>query len=201
MKHLSLILNIVLVLAVGFLFYHLFGRNCKSEQKQCKIKASARPSKGNFSIAYIDLDSLYERIDFIRNSRKALENEQNKIEDEWESGYRNLETQKNSFMKRASSATQSEIEQIQNSLLQQQQQIDTKKQTLTQKLNEKTYRFLDDMDKKLKQYLSEYNQNGRFNFIFTTGKGMDYMVYKDSVLNITDDVVDGMNDLLKPAEK
>ena len=36
-------------------------------------------------------------------------------------------------------------------------------------------------------------------YIFTTGTGMDYMVYKDSSMNITDDVIEGMNEKMKAA--
>jgi len=79
--------------------------------------------------------------------------------------------------------------------------VDTKKQMLTQQLNEKSYKFLEDIQKQLKQYLEEYNQNKGYAFILTVGNGLDYMVYKDSSLNITNDVVEGMNEKLKSKEK
>ena len=34
-------------------------------------------------------------------------------------------------------------------------------------------------------------------YIFTTGTGLDYMVFKDSTLNITSDVINGMNAKMK----
>jgi hypothetical protein len=38
-------------------------------------------------------------------------------------------------------------------------------------------------------------------YIITTGTGLDYMVYKDSTLNITNDVIKGMNEKMKAAVK
>ena len=88
-------------------------------------------------------------------------------------------------------------EEFQGQLLAQQQRVDEKKQSLTQKLSEKSYRFMDDIQKKLKLFLIDYNREKKYLYILTTGTGLDYMVYKDSSMNITDDVVNGMNDLLK----
>jgi outer membrane protein len=90
-------------------------------------------------------------------------------------------------------------EQFQGKLIQQQQKIDEKKQLLTQKLSERSYKFMDDIQKKLKDFLADYNKEKNYMYILTTGTGLDYMVYKDSSLNITDDVVNGMNEKLKKA--
>ena len=86
-------------------------------------------------------------------------------------------------------------------LKQQQQQIDGKKQSLSQNLNEKSYKFMDDIQKKLKDFLEEYNKEKNYMYIFTTGTGLDYMVYKDSSMNITADVIEGMNEKMKAAAK
>ena len=121
---------------------------------------------------------------------------------EWESGYRNLENQKNGFVKKHGNAiTQQMAEEFQTQLMQQQQRIDEKKQSLTQRLSEKSYRTMDEIQKQLKDFLAEYNKQKNYTYILTTGTGLDYMVYKDSSLNITADVVSGMNDRLKKDKK
>lgn len=197
MKKGLLILNVILLLAVGFLYYKEFA--CKKcADKKCKPSINAvHPSKGSLAIAYVDLDSLNEKIEYIKTNKTLLESEQKSIETEWENAYRNLENQKNEFLKRGASITREQAEQFQMSLQQQQQQADGKKQSQTQKLNDKSYKFLEDIQKKLKSFLAEYNQEKNFSYIFTSGNGLDYMVYKDSSLNITQDVVDGMNEVFK----
>ena len=104
-------------------------------------------------------------------------------------------------MKKGSAITQEEAQQFQGQLLQEQQQIDGRKQSLSQNLNEKSYKFMDDIQKKLKDFLEEYNKEKNFMYIFTTGTGLDYMVYKDSSMNITDDVVEGMNKKMNVKDK
>lgn len=203
MKNISLGLNVVLFVAVGYLYFVHFS---KSDNKVLNKKSTVKVSKisdpvSGATIAYVDLDSLNEKITFIKTTRKSLEAEQQSIEAEWENAYRNLEAQKNNFLKKGNAITQSEAEQFQGSLMQQQQVVDERKQSRTQKLNEKSYKFLEDIQKKLKEYLSDYNQESKFTYIFSTGNGLDYMVYKDSSLNITDDVVKGMNEILETEKK
>ncbi len=204
MKNLSVVLNLVLFIAVGVLYYlHFSGK--KSTDTKSKTAVSTTTINGNSSarpaIAYVELDSLNEKISYIREKRKELEIEQKGIEAEWESGYHGLESQKNEFLKKGSAITQDEAQKFQGVLLAQQEQIDAKKQSLTQKLNEKSYKFMDDIQKRLKDFLAEYNMEKNYMYIFTTGTGLDYMVYKDSSLNITNDVVAGMNEKMKSIAK
>lgn len=193
MKNFSLVLNVVLLIAVSILYYLHFSN--KKVVSQTKVSASAGTvqSLSPAPIAYVELDSLNEKITFIKSKRKELENEQRAIETEWENGYKGLENQKNNFLKKGNAITQEEAQQFQGVLIQQQQQIDGKKQALSQKLSEKSYKFLEGIQKQLKEFLEEYNKEKNYMYIFTTGTGLDYMVYKDSALNITKDVIDGMN--------
>jgi len=193
MKNLSLFINLVLLLAVGILYYLHFTGKKSVETKTNASATTTGPKITNAPIAYVELDSLNEKITFIKTKRKELENEQRAIETEWENGYKGLENQKNNFLKKGNAITQEEAQQFQGVLIQQQQQIDGKKQALSQKLSEKSYKFLEGIQKQLKEFLEDYNKEKNYMYIFTTGTGLDYMVYKDSALNITNDVIKGMN--------
>ena len=203
MKQFSIALNVLLLLAVGYLYYVHFSSSTTGQAKAAALPAAAHKpvSGGHVNIAYVDLDSLNEKIHFIRDKRKELESEQKAIETEWENGYRNLENQKNNFLKKGNAITQQEAEVFEESLLRQQQQVDGRKQSANQKLGEKSYKFMDDMQKQLKAFLNEYNADRNYQYILTTGTGLDYLVYKDSSMNITDDVVNGMNEKMKKEKK
>lgn len=201
MKNLSLVLNVVLLVAVGILYYLHFSSN-KTAVSSTKSSSAGIVQTGSRSpIAYVELDSLNEKITFIKSKRKELENEQRAIETEWENGYKGLENQKNNFLKKGNAITQEEAQQFQGVLIQQQQQIDGKKQALSQKLSEKSYKFLEGIQKQLKDFLEEYNKEKNYMYIFTTGTGLDYMVYKDSALDITNDVINGMNAKMSNSSK
>ena len=193
MKNVFLVLNVVLIIAVAILYYLYFSGNRNTVTKTKIVSPEIVQSGNRAPIAYVELDSLNEKITFIKSKRKELENEQKAIETEWEAGYKNLESQKNNFLKKGSAITQEQAQQFQGELMQQQQQVDGKKQALTQKLSEKSYKFLEGIQKQLKEFLEDYNKEKKYMYIFTTGTGLDYMVYKDSALNITNEVIEGMN--------
>ncbi len=199
MKNLSLVLNIVLLLAVGYLYYYDFSEK-KTKEVAAKFSSSFVTTDSNGyrpPLAYVELDSLNERITFIKDKRKELEAAMKLIEQEQESAYRNLQAQKDNFLKRGAAITQEEAEIFQGKLIDQQQKIDSKKQQQSQALNEKSFGIMEGIQKKLKDFLTEYNKSKKYMYIFTTGTGLDYMVFKDSSLNITNDVIKGMNEKMK----
>ena len=56
---------------------------------------------------------------------------------------------------------------------------------------------MEDMQSKLKEFMNEYNKEKKYTYIFATGTGLDYFFYKDSTLNITSDIVKGLNKKMK----
>lgn len=203
MKNLSLVLNMVLLAAVGYLYYYDFSGK-KTKEVAEKISHNYMPADSNAArpaLAYVDLDSLNENITYIKVRRKELDAEMKAIETEQENAYKGLQAQNDNFMKKGATIKEEEAVAFQNKLMEQKQQIDARKQMLSQKLNEKSFGIMEDIKKQLKDFLSEYNKDKNFMYIFTTGTGLDYMVYKDSSLNITDDVIKGMNVKMKAAPK
>ena len=204
MKQLSLVLNAVLIVAVGILYYLHF-----SDKKEPvkKVKPAASASSGSATpdtkagLAYVELDSLMEKITYVKNKRKELEAEEQSIATEWDNGLRGLEMKKNNFLKKGASITQEEAEKFQGELYQDQQQLEVRKQNRAQKLNEKHYTFMDDLQKKLKDFLAKYNDEKNYRYRFSTGNGLEYMLYKDSTMNITQDVIDGMNEIMSEKTK
>ncbi|HMT95439.1 MAG TPA: OmpH family outer membrane protein [Ferruginibacter sp.] len=199
MKQVSLILNIVLLLALGFLYYKVYSNEKPAAKPGTlhSVQSSAGTSNNEpvkALIAYVELDSLNDQISYIKSRRTQLEAEQKAIENEWQSGYKGLEAKKDNFIKvKGQTMTQEEAEKFQIELMQQQQAIDSRKQTQLQNLSEKSYKFMEDIQKKLKEFLADYNKDKNFQYILTTGTGLDYLIFKDSTLNITADVVTGMN--------
>ena len=195
-----LVINVLLVVAVGWLYFDFYGK--KSEKKVVQtVVNNTKSTAGNAPIAYVELDSLNEKITYIKEKRRALEAEQKVIESEWQRSMRSLEAQRDNFVKRGDAITQAEAEKFQGQLIEQQQKIEANKQNAAQRLSEKSYVFMDDIQTKLKTFLKEYNKDQRYMYILTSGTGLDYMIYRDSTLNITDDVIRGMNEKMNSLKK
>lgn len=199
MKHLSLILNSVLILSVGILFYLHFSSN-KKTPAITRTPVTVNPGSKQL-IAYIDMDSLNEYVSYIKSSRLQSESEQKSIESEVENGYKGLEKERNDFLKKGDKITQEEAERFQAMLYEKQAAIDSRKQSRLQQLDEKNYKLLEDLQSKLKAFLEEYNDDKRYSYILTVSSAMGYIAYKDTALNITNDVIKGMNERLNKSDR
>jgi len=199
MKQFSILLNVVLLLAVGFLYYIHFSHSSSpsSSVGSLNYKFHDTSKCDRISVAYVELDSLNNNVNFIKLRKKELDAEQKVIMNEYENSYRSMTQLRDDFIKRGKSITQQEAEAFQEKLGIQQQQIEQVKQQKSQQLAEKGARVMGDMQAKLKDFMNEYNKNKKFTMIFTTGTGLDYFLYKDVSLDITSEIVKGLNEKMK----
>ena len=100
MKKAQVVLNVILVVLIAILFFlHFSGR-----KKQCIATANCSATKDSIGakhsvIAYVELDSLNSQVTFIRDRKTELDGEQKGIENDYENSYRQLEAEKNNFLK------------------------------------------------------------------------------------------------------
>jgi outer membrane protein len=204
MKQFSLVLNILLVAAVGVLYYLHF-----SNSKKLAVTGNAptgykqKDSCGDKIpiVAYVELDSLNNNVTFIKQRKKELEAEQKVIAQEYENSYRALTAERDEFLKKGNAITQQEAETFQARLGQKQQEIEGTKQSKAQRLAEKGAKIMDDMQTKVRAFMKEYNKEKNYSYILATGTGLDYLFFKDSTLNITNDVIKGLNEQMKETVK
>ncbi len=192
MKQFSLIFNILLAAAVGVLFYFQF----KKTAHTCKSSVIS-PSKDSCAIghvmAYVQMDSVYEKVSWIQQKQKELENEQNQIAKQYQEAYAQLESKSAGFAQKGSSMSQQEMEALREKLYQEQQGIESRKQNQAQQMALRRNQVMEEIQQNLRTFLDDYNRDHRYSYIVATGTGMDFLLYKDSTHNITPDVVEGLN--------
>ena len=189
-----------LAIAVGFLFFKQFSSTTQttgSTNAKNRILADTSRNRVSLLIAYVNTDTLFEQIPYIVQKQKELENEQQSIENEYVSAAKSLKAQEQSFIKNNPNPTQKQVEDIQNSLMQQNMGIEQKKETRLEQLSEKNRQLVDLIKKELNEYVAEYNKDNKFQFIFTTSGALEYMLYKDSTFDITEDIMAGLKKRLE----
>ncbi len=204
MKKTLVVLNVVLLIAVIVLYYlHFCNSKVNKQIISSSLNTASAKDTNSFKrpmIAYVELDTLNNDVTFIKDRKTELEGEQKSIATDYESAYRQLEAEKNNFLKRGNAITQPEAEAFQQKLIQKQQEVEANKQIRSQKLAEKGAKIMEDMQKTLKTFLNDYNKDKKYTYIFATGTGLDYMFYKDSTLDITKDIVKGLNDKMNTSK-
>jgi outer membrane protein len=192
MKNATLGFNIVLALAVAVLFYLQFSSK-KTPTAVANINTAA--ADGKFKIAYFEMDSLenhYEYFIEVRNVLRSKDQENGK----------QLSEMKNTFaakyqelQKAAQGMTQAEVNGKQQELMQMEKTFQNKEQMLNQDLQNESFKRLQDVKKKVEDYLKEYNKDKGYSYVFTSSPDLIYL--KDSVYNITPDLIKGLNNQYK----
>jgi outer membrane protein len=191
MKNFLIVSNIILLLLVGILYYLYF----KSTKKEVPPAESLRVSAvhpGN-KVAYIDLDSLQSNYEYYKKIKGEFERKQIASNDEIANMQKRYQTRAMQLQQKGPGMNQQEQESAMKEINQMQQDLQAKKQSLDNELFNYNSKMKEDVLTRIQNFLKEYNKNGRYDYIFSYEPG--FMFYKDTSLNITKDVITGLNEL------
>ena len=202
MKNFSLILNVVLLLLVGYLYFDKFSSSSSSSKKtlvadtqKCKDSSTNHGNK----LAYIDLDSLQSSYQYYKVLKADFEKKQAASNNEVANLQRRYQTRAMQLQQKGATMNQQEQEAAMKEINQMQQGLQAKKQELDNALYNANSKMKEDILTKIQNFLKEYNKDGRYDYVFSYEPG--FMFYKDSALNITSDVISGLNDLYAKNKK
>jgi len=192
MKNISLILS-VLALAGVIVLFGMQTRCRKAPSKAGMITAGDLPAAGG-RIAYVDIDTLEAHYDYLKTKKAEFEKRQEQMEAELQRSAQQLQQDYIVLQQKAQAGTltQSEGEQAQKRLLQGQQSLETRKQSLAEQLLKERDTFNEEIHSLLDSFLTEYNKGKGYDYILTYTRSGQIM-YADKRLNITQDVIEGMN--------
>jgi outer membrane protein len=202
MKSASMIFNFVLLALVGVLFYLHFSSKGKTvENRKTNTKVASNTTSQDFRIAYFELDSITNSFSMVKDVKAELNREEDKMNSEmsqWQKRY-NDQISKYQTQAQAQQMTQVESENANRDLLQMQETIRSKKQELDQKFQNMYMQKMQDVKVKIEKYLLEYNKDKGYSYIFAYEPGFIY--YRDTMYNITGDLVKGLNDQYSSKKK
>ena len=198
MKNILLVINIVLIFLVGFLYYLYFNGNKKSTVQN--IPSSTIHHENEISrVAYIDLDSLQNNYTYYKKIKAEFEKKQEAANNEITSLQKKYQTRAMQLQQKGPTMTQQEQETAMQEMNKMQQDLQAKKQGIDNDLYNTNSKMKEDILSRIQNYLKEYNKDGRYSYIFSYEPG--FMFYKDSTLNITPDVINGLNELYSENKK
>lgn len=195
MKNGLLILNVILLIAVGVLFYLYFskpGNNSTAGRDNIKSGSANLPAgSGEVRIAYIEMDSLENEFTLIREVKKELARKEEAMTNELTGLENRYRTKATDYQRQGPTMNQMQSEAATKDMMQEEQKIRTRKQQLDQEYQNYYMDKMKDVKTRIEDYLKEYNKDKRFTFILAYEPGLFY--YKDSTYNITADVIEGLN--------
>jgi len=197
MKRISTILSVLALVLTGVLFYLHF-THVEKLDKISKVVVKADSS--HFRIAYFDIDSLQTHYLYFQDASSQIKAKESAITSELTSMQSNYQKKIREWQQKGPSMSQSEGEAAQREYAQMQQRYEQRQATLEQELQRHKMDMMNDVRKKIEDYLKEYNKEKGYAYIFSYEPGF-MLYYKDSLYDITSDVIKGLNESYKEKKK
>ena len=194
MKNLSLVISIVaLAAAIVFGVLSLTNGGSKAEVTEEGTATEAAACKGD--IVYIDLDRILIEYDMANDLRAVVETKVQNIEAEVTRRGKKLENEVKSFQEKMNKGlmTRSVAEVQQQKLMKQEQEFNAYAQQKQQEIQEEQVVMMNQLGDAIKTFIDKYNAEKQYAMIITNNGGAP-VITADPALNITDDVLAGLND-------
>lgn len=191
MKNLSLIISLLAlagVLALG-------GMYMNEAKKREAAEAAAATAKTGTNVAYVNIDSLEAKYELLKTKREDFRNRQAQMEAELQRSYGQMQSKADEIQKKAqaNTLTQAEYEAAQKQMMQMQQSLESRKESLTEELMKEQEAFNTDLKTRLDAFLKGYSKTHQYDFILSYSGAGSAVIYASGANNITQDVIDGMN--------
>lgn len=198
MKNISLLLNIILLVAVGVLYYLHF-----SGGKPADNESSGEGGSGFFSdlkIAFVNSDSLVKHYEFINDTRKTLEGKSNKLTQEYRSRVQGLQNEFSDYQRNVNNMTLSQARAVEENLAKKEQNLRLYEQSLSQELANEEAKMQKELYDRVTAYLKEYGKNNGLKIVLKYDPTSDVLFAGDS-LDITGEVIKGLNSIYEEEKK
>jgi outer membrane protein len=190
MKNAAIILNAVLLVAVGVLFYLHFSSPKKEVSKKEAQKVVTTDSS-SFRIAYFEWDSMTNHFQLFKQMQEELNNREESIGRE-EVRMRQQLQDKFNFYNAKRDMSQAESESATQDLKQLEATLGNRLQRMKQDFQAEQMQKNNDIKSKIETYLKDYNKDKGYSYIMIYEPSLIF--YRDSSYNITTDLVKGLNE-------
>lgn len=152
-------------------------------------------------IAFVNIDTLQNGLDMFASLRNKLEVKAKSVENELAAKSQAYEKAVRDYQYKAERGliTRSEAQTTEQQLMQDQQRFLALREQLTGELAEEEQVMNRTLINEIHEYLKEYSKGKNYSYILSTAFGSNVLYANDS-LNITDDVLKGLNQRFKEAQ-
>ena len=194
MKNTSLILSIVSLVAVvvfGVLSLTKGGKTADVQSEGAAVEAAA--SKGD--IVYVDLDRVLMEYDMANDLRSVVETKVQNIQAEVNRRGKKLENDIADFQNKIDKGlmTRSVAEAQGQKLAQQEVEFNNYAAQKQQEINEEQVVMMNQLGDAIQTFINKYNEEKQYAMILTNSGGAP-VITADAALDITDDVLAGLNE-------
>ncbi len=174
---------------------------CNNAPKENDARQDAPKSNAQLKIAYVEVDSVMNRYNFAKEMQETLQTKAQNVQNTLASKQQSIEAASTKLQQdyQANALTQEQAQQRQDAIQRQYNDWQSLSQRLSNELQAETDKFNAALSDSIQHFLAAYNKDKKYSIILT--KVGDNILFADKKLDITDEVIAGLNKAYKPAKK
>lgn len=198
MKKTNLILNGISALAIIAMF-----TQCSNNQAANTATSNQTTSAGvsDLKVAYVEIDSLLTNYNLCKDLNETMIKKQENVEATLKEKMKSLDNEVRDFERKYQNHvfTPERAQQEQNRLLKKRQDLEALHQRLMTELQQESDKNNIQLRDSINAYLKEYNKTKGYSLIINNA-GSNNLLYADPSLNITQEVIEGLNKRYTPSK-
>jgi outer membrane protein len=199
MNKVLLIINVLLLGAVGYLYYLHYNYTSADEKKHANEKAAVLNS---FKIAYFELDSVQNNYVYYKQVRDYLTKKDRDNTEKLNRIKRDYLNKYQEYQKKGAQLSEKEQNDYQQMLMKLQNDYQETTENVSNEMNAEATEKLQSVKKKIEDFLKGYCATKGLAYVFAASDRDNFLYYKDTIRNITPDIIKGLNeDYKKPKGK
>lgn len=210
MNKIGIIVGVVALALAGYLAvslsslqkkYDALALEIQENTTQDSIRESVKPTlpdltvdESNLPIAYVNRDVLMEKYAYVKQIENQLNNSYNANQDRLSRDQKNLYERAQDIQQQGETGmiTPALYESKMVKLAEEEQALKIRAQKLSQSMSSQQMELFAKLQAKIEAYLKKYSSEFHYSYILTTG-GMSTVLYASDSLNITDEIIEGLN--------
>ncbi len=191
MKNISLILNGVLLLAVGVLYF-LFFSNKKSNQ-------STVTAPSDLKIAYIKSDTVLKYYDYFKEMKVIYEAKNKRLDQDLQNRAQSLQNDINAYQRNVSNLTIGQAKAVEEDLGKKQQNFRLFQQSVEQEVVNDQTKLQGELYGKITTFLKKYAEGSGLQVVLKYDQSSD-VLFGGPGIDVSQDVIKGLNEEYKASK-
>ena len=186
MKNLSLILNAILLVAVGVLYYLHFSGGKSSGTTESAVTPS------DLKIAYINADTVLKYYEYLKTTKVKLEEKTKKMDADYRNRAMGLQNEIAAYQRNVSNMTLGQVKAVEEDLGKKQQNLQMYQQSLGQQLMAEESKIQKELYDRITVFLKKYGSEKGLQIVLKFDPTSD-LLFAGQPLDISQDVITGLN--------
>lgn len=187
MKNLPLILNGVLIIAVGILYYLHFAAGHKTASNEVAT------TPGDLKIAFINSDSVLKHYEYFKVTRERLEAKGKKLDQDLRNRAQGLQNDYEGYQRNVGNLTIGQAKAVEEDLAKKQQNLQLYQQSLSQELSNEEAKVTQELYTRVTDYIRKYGSENGLQVVLKFDTSSD-LLFGSAGLDITKEITAGLNE-------